>query len=196
MTRRIADIRLANATDAAAVLAIYAPIVRDTAISFELVPPSVDEMLERIETTLTQFPWLVAEHDHDFLGYAYASQHRERAAYQWSVDVSVYVNEAARGKGVARALYSSLLRILAELSYCTAFAGIALPNVASVGFHEAMDFTPVGVYRNVGYKLGKWHDVGWWQRPLREYGADPTPPQSLREYLNSTNLPVSSFELT
>jgi phosphinothricin acetyltransferase len=187
VTTRIADIRLANDADAVAVLAIYAPIVRDTAISFELLPPSVNEMRERIETTLTEFPWLVAEHDHAVLGYAYASQHRERAAYQWSVDVSVYVNVDARGKGVARALYSSLLHILEELSYCTAFAGIALPNEASVGFHEAMGFTPVGIYRSVGYKLGTWHDVGWWQLVLRDYPTNPVRPRTMREYRNDAN---------
>lgn len=181
----MAKIRLANAADAEGVLAIYAPIVRDTPISFELVPPTVNEMRERIETTLTELPWLVAESAHDVVGYAYASRHRQRAAYQWSVDVSVYVSENARGRGVARALYRRLLGILEELSYCTALAGIALPNEASVGFHEAMGFTPIGIYSKVGYKLGTWHDVGWWQRTLREYPKNPQPPQAMSDYLKS-----------
>jgi L-amino acid N-acyltransferase YncA len=181
--KTMAEIRLANAADAEAVLAIYAPIVRDTAISFELVPPTVSEMQARIETTLPVLPWLVAESARDVIGYAYASRHRERAAYQWAVDVSVYVRAEARGHGVARALYRALLAILEDLSYCTALAGIALPNVASVAFHEAMGFTPVGVYRKVGYKLGTWHNVGWWQRPLREYVNDPAPPRPMRDYL-------------
>ena len=185
MTQIMVDIRLANAADAAGVLAIYAPIVRDTAISFELVPPTLSEMQQRIEKTLTEFPWLVAEAEQNVVGYAYASRHRTRAAYQWSVDVSVYVRADARGRGIARALYRALLRLLEELSYCTALAGIALPNEASVRFHEAMGFRPVGTYRNVGFKLGTWHDVGWWQRPLREYPTNPAPPRTMREYLES-----------
>ena len=183
----MANIRLATAADAEGALEIYAPIVSDTAISFELVPPSVEEMGERIETTVANLPWLVAEVEQNIVGYAYASRHRERAAYQWSVDVSVYVNENARRQGVARALYRALLDILTELGYCTAFAGIALPNDASVGFHEAIGFRPVGVYRSVGYKLGTWHDVGWWQRALREYPSNPVPPQTMREYRNDTS---------
>lgn len=179
------DIRFAKPSDAERVLEIYAPIVCETAISFELVPPAVAEMRERIETTMENFPWLVAEVEQNIIGYAYASRHRERAAYQWSVDVSVYVNENTQRRGVARALYRALLDTLTELGYCTAFAGIALPNDASVGFHEAMGFTPVGVYRNVGYKLGTWHDVGWWQRSLREYPANPAPPQTIREFLRA-----------
>ena len=183
----MANIRLAKPTDADGVLEIYAPIVSDTAISFELVPPSVEEMRERIETTLATFPWLVAEAEQKIIGYAYASRHRERAAYQWSVDVSVYVNDDARRQGVARALYRALLDMVRELGYCTAFAGIALPNEASVGFHEAMGFTPVGIYRNVGFKLGRWHDVGWWQLVLREYPVRPEPPRAMREYRNDTS---------
>lgn len=182
------EIRIATAADAEGVLSIYAPIVHDTAISFELVPPTVAEMQERIASTLPVLPWLVAAEAQDVIGYAYASRHRDRAAYQWAVDVSVYVRADARGHGVARALYQPLLGILEDLFYRTAVAGIALPNEASVGFHEAMGFTLVGVYRNVGYKLGTWHDVGWWQRPLGEYVNDPAPPRMMRDYLDSDQL--------
>lgn len=182
------DIRLATAADAERVLAIYAPIVRDTAISFELVPPSVGEMQARIETTLPVLPWLVAAEAQEVIGYAYASRHRERAAYQWAVDVSVYVRANARDRGVARALYQALLGILEDLSYHTVLAGITLPNEPSVRFHEAMGFTPLGIYRNVGYKLGTWHDVGWWQRALGEYVNDPAPPRAMRDYLGSEKL--------
>jgi L-amino acid N-acyltransferase YncA len=114
------------------------------------------------------------------LGYAYASPHRERAAYRWSVDVAVYIAEQARRRGVGRQLYSTLFAMLVELGYYNAFAGVTLPNPASVGLHESMGFTPVGVYRNVGYKLGAWHDVGWWRRPLQPPAADPAEPRSLR----------------
>lgn len=170
---------MATGADAEGVLAIYAPIVRETPISFEVEPPTMAEMRGRIERTLPAFPWLVSESEGGIAGYACASRHRERAAYQWSVDVSVYVATEARRRGVARRLYVPLLGILTDLGYYSAFAGIALPNAASVGFHEAMGFRPVGIYRRVGYKLGAWHDVGWWQRQLREYVGEPTPPRSM-----------------
>jgi L-amino acid N-acyltransferase YncA len=172
-------IRLATAHDAAGVQAIYAPIVRDTAISFELEPPSVEEVRQRIEATLSRLPWLVCEHCGAILGYVYASQHRTRPAYQWSVDASVYVQARARRSGVGRALYRSLFALLALQGFVNAFAGITLPNPGSVGLHEALGFQPVGIYRGVGYKLGAWHDVGWWQLALRERTTPPAPPADL-----------------
>jgi phosphinothricin acetyltransferase len=181
----ISKVRLATAADAEGMLAIYAPIVRETAISFELEPPTLDEMGARIEATVATLPWLVAELNDGIAGYACASRHRERAAYQWSVDVSVYVAPGARRKRVARRLYAALLGILEDLGYYSAFAGIALPNAASVAFHESMGFHPVGIYRKAGYKLGAWHDVGWWQRPLREYEDHPKSPMLMPGYLKS-----------
>jgi phosphinothricin acetyltransferase len=173
-------IRLATEHDAEQLQAIYAPNVRDTAISFELVPPTVDEMRQRIRKTLEQLPWVVCEHQGEVLGYAYASAHRARAAYQWSVDVSVYIHPSSRRSGVGRAVYSSLLKLLEIQGFYNAYAGITLPNPASVGLHEAMGFQPVGVYRAVGYKLGAWHDVGWWQLALRARSSPPAPPGDLR----------------
>ena len=172
-------IRLATEHDAAQLQAIYAPNVCDTAISFELVPPTVDEMRQRIRKTLEQLPWVVCEHQGEVLGYAYASAHRARAAYQWSVDVSVYIHTSSRRSGVGRAVYSSLLKILEIQGFYNAYAGITLPNPASVSLHETMGFQPVGVYRAVGYKLGAWHDVGWWQLALRERSSPPTLPSDL-----------------
>jgi phosphinothricin acetyltransferase len=169
-------IRLAAGNDAAGILAIYAPIVRETAISFEVDPPDVTQMRQRIEDTLVQFPWLVCAHGEEILGYAYGSQHRTRAAYQWSVDVSVYVHAQARRAGVGRSMYTSLLRLLDLQGFFNAYAGINLPNPASVGLHEAMGFRLVGIYQSVGYKLGKWHDVGWWHRVLRAPIVPPHPP--------------------
>ena len=174
-------LRLAAPADGAAIAAIYAPIVRDTAISFETSEVPADEVSRRIETTLRQHPWLVAESGGDALGYAYATTHRARAAYAWSVDVSVYLAAHARRRGVGRALYTALLDLLTAQGYINAFAGIALPNPASVGLHEALGFTPVGVYRAVGWKLGAWHDVGWWQRQLGTSDAPPLPLVPLRE---------------
>jgi L-amino acid N-acyltransferase YncA len=175
-------IRLASSSDASGILAIYEPIVRETAISFELEPPTLVEMQARIEAVGAIFPWLVADSNDSILGYAYASHHRERPAYQWSVDVSVYVAEPARGRGVARALYEQLLSLLVELGYYAAYAGIALPNDASVALHESMGFKPIGVYRNVGYKLGRWRDVGWWQRELQAHSVEPRPPRRMNDH--------------
>lgn len=165
---KLAGIRLRGATaeDAGDLRAIYAPIVENTAISFEEVPPSGEEMAARILGTLERYPFLVAEREGRAVGYAYAGPHRTRAAYRRSVDVSAYVAETARGLGIGRALYGALLSDLASRDFHAAFAGIALPNPASVAFHRAMGFEPVGVYREVGFKFGRWHDVGWWQRRL------------------------------
>jgi L-amino acid N-acyltransferase YncA len=171
-----ASIRLAAARDAEALLAIYAPIVAETTISFELEPPTLEEMQRRITTTLPHYPWLVCEAAGEVHGYAYASKHRERAAYQWSVDVSGYTHRRARRSGVGRALYTSLFALLRLQGFYNAYAGITLPNQASVGIHEALGFRPLGVYTSVGYKLGGWHDVGWWQLALRERAAAPQPP--------------------
>lgn len=170
-------LRMATPADAQDIQAIYAPIVAHTAISFELEPPTVEEMRERIVKTLALLPWLVSEDDQGRVrGYVYASRHRERAAYQWSVDVTAYVREDARGRGVGKALYAELRRRLVELGYFQAFAGIALPNEASVALHESVGFKPIGVYRNVGHKHGAWRDVGWWQLELQPLRPPLTPP--------------------
>jgi L-amino acid N-acyltransferase YncA len=172
-------IRAAKPEDAAAITAIYAPIVQGSTISFELQPPTVDEMQARISKTLQRLPWLVSTNAQgELTGYVYASPHRERAAYQWAVDVSAYVHSSARGTGVGKRLYQALFTELAALGYCQAFAGIALPNVPSVALHESLGFEHLGTYRNVGYKLGAWHNVGWWQKELRPLGE----PQALRAY--------------
>jgi phosphinothricin acetyltransferase len=172
-------IRLATPEDAPGVQAIYAPVVRDTAISFELEPPSVEDMRKRIGDVLERLPWLVCEHRGEICGYAYASPHRARAAYQWSVDVSVYIHARARRSGVGRGLYRSLFALLTLQGMYHAYAGITLPNPASVGLHESLGFTPVGIYQAVGYKRGTWHDVGWWQLALRPLDTPPGPPLGL-----------------
>jgi len=174
-------IRLARSDDAAAVAAIYAPFVTGSATSFEYSPPDAVETAARIASTLAYAPYLVSEAGGEVLGFAYASKHRERAAYQWSVDVSVYIHERARRQGVGRALYTSLFALLRLQGFYSAHAGISLPNPASVGLHEALGFRPVGVYRSVGFKRGAWHDVGWWQLALRERTGTPDPPRSLAD---------------
>jgi phosphinothricin acetyltransferase len=169
-------IRLATADDAAAVHAIYTPFVRDTAVSFEIEPPGADEMRARIEETLATHPWLVLVRDGAVAAYAYAGKHRERPGYQWSTDVSCYVHPDFHRRGIGRALYLALFRVLRAQGLCNAYAGIALPNAASVGLHERVGFVPVGVYRGAGFKLGRWHDVGWWACRLQELPAAPAPP--------------------
>ena len=145
---------------------IYAPIVERTAISFETVVPSHAEIERRLADTMPEYPWLVAGDDGVVLGYAYGHRFAPRAAYAWSVETSIYVRDSARGSGVGRALYDALLTLLDAQGYEQAFAGIALPNAASVGLHEAVGFRHIGTYERVGFKFDAWHDVGWWQRAL------------------------------
>ena len=179
----LAGVRLATPADAAGVQAIYAPIVRDTAISFEIDPPSVWEMARRIDFTLERLPYLVYEDGGEIGGYVYASRHKERGAYRWSVDVTVYVHEKLRRSGVGRVLYGELFALLRLQGYCRAYAGITLPNAGSVRLHESLGFTPIGVYRSVGHKLGDWHDVGWWELELQALPKRPAEPLPLASAL-------------
>ncbi len=159
-------IRPATPEDAAACAAIYAPFVEDSIVSFETQAPDADEMARRIAANGTSHAWLVAQVEGVLAGYAYGSTHRTRQAYASSCDVTVYVDPGFARRGIGRALYRELLPMLKAGGRHAAFAGIALPNVASVALHEAMGFTLVGIYREVGWKLGAWRDVGWWQRVL------------------------------
>jgi L-amino acid N-acyltransferase YncA len=168
-------IRQATSADAADLARIYAPSVIGSAISFEEVAPSADEMQGRLAR---HAPWLVFVEEGAVLGYAYASAHRDRAAYRWSVDATVYVDQRAHRRGVGRALYTALFSLLRAQGYCAIHAGITLPNPGSVGLHQAMGFRPVGVYQKVGWKLGAWQDVGWWQLELRPRQGPPTPPRA------------------
>ncbi|MCK6548823.1 N-acetyltransferase family protein [Myxococcota bacterium] len=166
-------IRVATEADAAAIAAIYAPHVIGSHTSFEAEAPSADVMAERIRTTLRTHPWLVeVDARGDVAGYAYASLHRARAAYQWSCEVSVYVAGDHHRGGVGRRLYGRLFDVLVRQGFYNAYAGITLPNAPSVAFHTSMGFEPIGIYRNIGFKLGAWRDVGWYHRALQP----PTPP--------------------
>ncbi len=171
----------ARSRTAPALARIYGHYVRETVISFEEMPPTADEMAERMRRVLQRYPYLVYEADGEILGYAYGSEHRARAAYRWSADVSVYVDRARHRRGIGRALYAELLDLMNRQKFHLAFAGITLPNAGSVGLHERMGFTHVGTYHEVGYKLGAWHDVGWWCLPLGQAAppADPIPFPSL-----------------
>lgn len=173
-------IRAASLADAAAIAAVYAPYVVDGVASFETEPPAAAEIERRMQSD-PRLPWFVAEVDGVVAGYCYSSLHRSRAAYRWSADCSVYLTETARGRGVGRALYAVLFDELRALGYVSVFAGIALPNAASVGLHESIGFSLVGVYRHVGFKRGAWHDVGWWQLVLRDPPARPPEPQAWQD---------------
>ena len=178
-------IRSIHPGDADAVAEIYSPFVSGSATSFEVVAPDAAEIRKRIMEITHRYPWLVFEGDGAVLGYAYASQHRTRQAYQWSTDVSVYIHESARKRHVGRALYTALFELLRRQGYFNAYAGITLPNPASVGLHESMGFTTVGVYSRVGFKFGNWHDVVWLQLRLSEQ-ARPAGEPSTTENLFKT----------
>jgi L-amino acid N-acyltransferase YncA len=142
-------------------------------------------MRRRIVRVLVQYPWLVCESSDRVVGYVYATAHRERAAYRWSVDVAAYVKEDAQRHGIARALYTALFEILVAQGYRNAYAGITLPNPASVAMHEAMGFERVGVYHRVGYKMNEWHDVAWFERPLAEHVLEPPEPIAFSTFATS-----------
>jgi L-amino acid N-acyltransferase YncA len=178
-------IRVASVDDAPQCLEIYAPFCLETPVSFETEAPSLEEMRGRIEKTLEFFPWLIADEGGRVLGYAYASRHRERAGYRWAADVSVYVRDGERGKGLGRALYTSLFAILRLQGIYSVLAGITLPNRASVVLHEAMGLRPLGVYTGIGFKCGGWHDVGWWQYSLRPHDGPPAEPISFPAILDN-----------
>ena len=161
-------IRSATENDAGALLALYAPYVEGTAASFEETVPGVEEFAARVRSSLDRWAWLVAERDGRCVGYAYGTSHRQRAAYRWSVETSAYVDASSRRQGVGRALYLALFDALIARGYCNAYAGMTLPNDASVALHRSVGFEPIGVFRRVGYKFGRWHDVAWSQRRLRD----------------------------
>jgi L-amino acid N-acyltransferase YncA len=170
------------ARDAAACARIYAPFVTDSAASFEERAPTPDEFEQRIARLSKTHPWLVAEDCGRVVGFAYGCPHRERPAYRWAADVSVYVAPEHHRRGLGRALYGELLPLLVRQGLHVACAGITLPNEASVALHESFGFRQVGVYRRIGFKRGAWRDVGWWALQLREPGppTEPTGPVRLR----------------
>jgi L-amino acid N-acyltransferase YncA len=167
------SVRDASERDAEACAAIYAPYVRDTAITFESDPPPPERMAERIAAAARTHAWLVLEDSGRVVGYAYGGPYKERPAYRWSCEVSVYLERGRRRTGGGRALYEVLLPRLADRGFRTAVAGMTLPNEASAGLHRALGFEPVGTYRRIGWKHGAWHDVAWVQRPITPPGEDP-----------------------
>lgn len=171
-------IRLATADDAERVREIYAPFcLPSSAVSFEIEAPSLTEMASRISNTLPNYPWLVFEDESgNVIGYAYAGQHKTRAAYNWSAEASVYLHEQARGKGIGRRLYRCLFDLLKEQGYFNVYGGVTLPNPASIGLHKSMGFKDVGIYEKVGFKNGSWHDVLWLVLHVQAHEATPVGP--------------------
>lgn len=163
-------IRSVNINDASNILAIYAPYITDTFITFETEVPTLEEFTKRIEDIKKEYPYIVCEMDGKVVGYAYASKHRERSAYKYSVEVSVYIAPDYQHKGIGKELYRSLFELLKGYNYYNAYAVIALPNEKSVGLHKAFGFSEVGIYHNVGYKNGRWLNVLCMEKQLKEYG--------------------------
>lgn len=179
-------IRLADPDrDGAAVAAVYRTAVEGSHISFEERAPSPPEVAERMRSVLARTPWLVTELDGAVIGYTYASPHRERAGYRWSVDISVYVAEEHRGEGIGRALYDALLGYLRRQGVVNVYAGIALPNPGSIALHQSIGMRLIGVYERVGFKLGRWHDVAWYGLRLAEPDGEPAEPITLAELLKT-----------
>jgi phosphinothricin acetyltransferase len=171
-------IRAATSEDAAALCLIYAPYVTASAVSFEMEPPREEEMRRRIEAGGGLYPWLAAiDEAGEIAGYAYAGAFRSRPAYRFSVETSVYLRRDVQGRGVGRLLYDPLLATLEAQGFTQAIAAIALPNDASVRLHERLGFGHCGTYRRVGWKLGRWHDVGLWQRALAQAAEPPAEPR-------------------
>ncbi len=175
------NIRLATEADAAGILDIYAPYILNTSFTFETEVPSLQAFKDRINTYLQRWPWLVCEIDGKIAGYAYGANYRERVAYQWCTESSIYVHDDFQKRGVARALYTALLQILKQQGFRNVYAVINLPNEKSVAFHESMGFEYFASYRNVGYKLGQWKTVGWWQLVINEYSHEPVAPLRFAE---------------
>ncbi len=169
-------IRFASSSDAKDILAIYTPFISDTSLTFELEVPSEQEFADRIETYMQEWPWLVCEINGVIAGYAYASRYRERPGYQWSCECSVYIHDNYLKRGIARALYSALTEILKRQGFRNVYAVINLPNEKSVSLHEKCGFEWMATYENVGYKLGKWKDVGWWVKKINAYVDEPDSP--------------------
>jgi phosphinothricin acetyltransferase len=166
------QVRIATDSDAAILREIYRPYVETTAISFELEVPSIEEFGRRISVVVERWSWLVAEVEGRQVGYAYASAHRAREAYRSSVETSAYVAQEYQRQGIGRSLYVQLLSELRERGFGSAFAGITLPNDASVGFHRSLGFAPIGVFPGVGRKFGIWHDVAWFYRSIQDLVRD------------------------
>ncbi len=172
-------LRLVTLNDTAELLSIYAPYITDTAVSFEYEVPTLEAYRERIREIAGHYPYLVWEENGHILGYAYAHRQMDRAAYQWNTELSVYLRPEATGKGLGTKLYGALLELLRLQGFKTAYGCVAIPNAASEALHYKLGFHDAGVWHLTGYKNGAWQDVGWYEKQLAPYDADPVPPTSI-----------------
>lgn len=178
-------IRLADGRDCASILQIYASFITDTVITFEYRVPTIVEFGKRITNIQEKYPWLVCEINGNIVGYAYASNFNEREAYDWSVDASIYINPQYHRKKIGKALYFSLFESLKLQGYCNIYAGVTIPNIKSESLHECLGFKTIGVYQNVGYKLGSWHDVKWYGLEIKDHIQSPIKPKDINEINNT-----------
>jgi len=177
-----AAIRLGDPVhDSRQVAAIYYPYVLNTPITFESDPPTGSVMCIRMENVMEKYPWLVCEEDGEVMGYSYGSRFRDRPAYDWTVETTIYVKESAHGLGIGFALYTSLIEYLRLQGYCSAVSAIALPNLPSINLHERLGFEKCGLLTNAGFKDGIWHTVGLWWLTLQLHPDNPSPPINLPE---------------
>lgn len=181
-------IRMARLTDAEALRSIYAPYVEKTAISFEYAPPSRQEFSRRMEGILTQYPYLVAEHEGRIVGYAYASSFKDRAAYAWAAELTVYVDETMHRRGIGKTLYAALEKVLAAQNILNAYACIAYPEEddeylsnTSVSFHQALGYRLIAEFSRCGYKFHRWYNVVWMEKFLGQHVAEQAPVKSIHE---------------
>lgn len=182
------EIRLINTSDAAAALAVYAPYVLTTAYTFEYEIPTVADFKKKIEKITAQHPWLVCEYNGEIIGYAYGSTQHERPGYQWTTETTIYLKPDFHGKGIARILYTALFNILKLQGYYTLYANVLSTNIGSCKFHKAMGFEEIGIYRNIGYKLGQWQSNLGMQYFLSEHIAEPPIPKSITTLIDAIEL--------
>ena len=188
MQRNEIDIRVAKPEDAEELLAVYAPYVTKTAITFEYEVPGLEEFQERIRRTLQRYPYLVAQKDGELLGYAYTGAFVGRAAYDWSAEVSIYLKEDRRKMGIGRRLYQELERISKAQNITNLNACIGYPEkedehltMNSIQFHAHMGYEMVGVFHKCGYKFGTWYNMAWMEKIIKEHEKSPEPVISFPE---------------
>lgn len=183
------NIRVATTKDSAALVAIYAPYVIETAITFEYDVPSVADFEKRIENTLKKYPYLVAEENEEIIGYAYAGAYKDRRAYDWSSEITLYVQQSNQKQGVGARLYQALEESLKKQHVTTLVSCITAGNAKSEAFHQKQGFKQVALFPKIGYKFGKWHDVSWMQKSLPIDGCEVEPfrpfdPQFLQQNID------------
>lgn len=167
--------RRATEEDVVSILAIYAPYVTDSAITFEYDVPSEEEFRQRIRTISAEYPYFVCESDGQIIGYAYAHRHMERAAYQWNAEISIYIRQGFTGKGLGKTMCQALIDLLRLQGIRNVFSCVTIPNERSAHLHHSMEFSTEGIFQNAGYKCGKWQTIAWFRKKIAPYTNEPAP---------------------